>query len=150
MQWGIEKTNRHTMEKAALIAAKYQDWATLFNSLVQCEFMTFGEATLTDQVKLLNYVTGWDVDWMAKTAERIFALQRVINVCYGVGRKDDVLPARIFEPLETGGSKGKIPVPLEKELLTYYNLRGWNHDGKPTKEKLVGLDLLEALKPVWE
>jgi len=151
-EWGIEKTDRHTMENAALIATKYQDWATLFNSLVHCEFMCFGGATLTDQIKLLNYVTGWNVDvnWMAKTAERIFTLQRVINVRCGVSRKDDTLPARIFEPLETGGSKGKIPVPFEKELSTYYQLRGWDCDGKPTKEKLVQLDLLEALKPIWE
>ena len=114
--------------------------------------MCFGGATLTDQIKLLNYVTGWNVDvnWMAKTAERIFTLQRVINVRCGVSRKDDTLPARIFEPLETGGSKGKIPVPFEKELSTYYQLRGWDCDGKPTKEKLVQLDLLEALKPIWE
>ena len=152
-EWGIaEKTDRHSMEGAANIAAKYQDWATIFNSLVQCEYMTFAGLTLTDQVKLLNYVTGWDVDieWMAKTAERIFTLQRVINVIYGVGRKDDTLPMRMFEPLKTGGSKGKIPVPFEKELLEYYHIRGWDSDGRPTKEKLVELGLIEALKPVWE
>lgn len=36
------------------------------------------------------------------------------------------------------------------ELLGYYNLRGWNHDGKPTKERLAELGLLETLKPFWE
>ncbi|MCD6235478.1 MAG: hypothetical protein J7J94_00560, partial [Thaumarchaeota archaeon] len=46
--------------------------------------------------------------------------------------------------------KGKIPVPFEKELLEYYHIRGWDSDGRPTKEKLVELGLIEALKPVWE
>jgi len=151
-EWGVEKVDRHSMENAALIAARFQDWASICNSLIHCEFMLFGGATVTDQVNLLKLVTGWDevdASWMLKTGERIFTLQRVINVRYGVSRKDDTVPRRVFEPLATGGSAGKIPVPFEKELMAYYELRGWDSDGKPTVEKLVELDLLEALKPVW-
>ena len=81
-----------------------------------------------------------------KIAERIFTLQRIINIRYDVSRKDDTLPSKMFEPLKEGVSSGKIPVPFEKMLKDYYELRGWDTDGKPTVKKLMELDLTEALK----
>jgi aldehyde:ferredoxin oxidoreductase len=151
-EWGIPKVDRHTMSQTGLLAAKYQDWASIFNSLIQCEFMIGAGITMTHQIQLLNLVTGWDIDieWMATTGERITTLQRVVNVQYGVSKKDDVLPERIFTPVREGGTKGQIPVPFEKELQAYYELRGWNRDGKPTVKKLAELGLLETLKPVWD
>ena len=42
-EWGIsEPPDRYTMENSAYLVAKYQNWATIFNSLVQCEYMVFG------------------------------------------------------------------------------------------------------------
>ena len=157
-EWGISKVietgsnTLHSMENAPEIAIKYQNWATLFNSLVQCEYMIFGGLKLTHQINLLRYVTGWDIDAVSleEIAERIFNLQRVIDVYYGVSKKDDSVPFRMFEPLEGGKSAGKMPLPFEKTLLEYYKLRGWDSDGKPTTERLVELNLGEALKPVWE
>lgn len=147
-EWGIpEKFERYDMKNAAYIAAKYQDWAVLFNSLVQCEYMPFGGLTLTDQVNLLRYVTGWDVDLrsVAEIAERIFNLQRMIDVYYGISSKDDTAPLRVFEALKDGKSAGKVPLPFKKSLKEYYELRGWNSDGKPTVEKLAELGLIEIL-----
>ncbi|MCD6503852.1 hypothetical protein J7K52_00555, partial [Candidatus Bathyarchaeota archaeon] len=38
---------------------------------------------------------------------------------------------------------------LEPMLNEYYELRGWDSDGKPTAEKLAELGLTEALKPIY-
>jgi len=157
-EWGIsqvyetEGNTLHSMENAAEIAVKYQNWATLFNSLVQCEYMIMGGLTLTHQINLLKYTTGWEVDAksIATVAERIFNLHRAINVLYGISKKDDSLPMRMFEPLEQGKSAGKIPSPFYKALAEYYRMRGWDSDGKPTTQRLVELGLTEALKPVWK
>jgi len=152
-EWGIEKLNKpHSMDGAAEIAARYQDWSVLFNSLVQCEFMVWGGLTLSDQIAFLNHITGWNIDaaYMLKVAERIFTLQRIINVRFGISRKDDSAPPRMFEALKSGKSSGKIPVPFDKALNEYYRIRGWDMDGKPTVKKLIELELTEALKPVWE
>ena len=155
-EWGITEKllerSRYNMKNAANIAIKYQNWAVLFNSLVQCEYMPFGGFSLTDQVEFLKYVTGWDVDlkYVTETAERIFNLQRVIDVCYGISSKDDTAPLRCFEPLKEGKSKGRAPVPFRKSLMEYYKLREWNSDGKPTVQKLAKLGLVETLKPIWE
>jgi len=147
-EWGIpENQEIYSIKEPVISAARYQDWAEIFNSLIQCEYMTSGGLTLKDQITLLNYVTGWNVkaNGMLKIGERIFNLQRVINVRFGVSRKDDTLPLRIFEPLKEGVNAGKIPATFEKALKAYYKLRGWDADGKPTVEKLAELNLTEAL-----
>ena len=155
-EWGISKQpERYSMENAAYIVIKYQNWATLFNSLIQCEYMLFGGyqvGWLTHQVNFLKYVTGWNVDAksMEKIAERIFTLQRALNVRWGVSRKDDTPPQRIFTPLKIGKSAGKIPTLFEKALTEYYKLRGWDADGRPTVETLVNLNLIECLTPIWK
>ncbi|MBA7643774.1 hypothetical protein ES703_51507 [subsurface metagenome] len=138
----------HSMKNAPEITIKYQNWAVLFNSLVQCEYMIFGGLTLNHQIDLLKYVTGWDVAaaYLAETAERIFNLQRAINVYYGVSKKDDSVPLMIFEPLKTGKSAGKTPQPFDETLLEYYRLRGWDCEGKPTVDRLAKLNLSEVLK----
>ena len=70
--------------------------------------------TLTDLLSTLNSVTGWD--WtmkdFLKTGERIFTLQRLVNVKYGITRKDDVLPKKILEAAKEGGRVGRVLVPL--------------------------------------
>lgn len=155
-EWGITEEflerSRYDMKNAANIAIKYQNWAVLFNSLVQCEYMPFGGFSLTDQVEFLKYVTGWDVDlkYFTETAERIFNLQRVLDVCYGISSKDDTVPPRCFEPLKEGKSEGRVPMPFERSLMEYYKLREWNSDGKPKVQKLAKLGLVETLKPIWE
>ena len=77
-----------------------------------------------------------------KTGERIFTLQRLVNVKYGIDRKDDTLPKKMFEPAKEGGREGKIPAPFDPALDRYYELRGWDSQGIPTKEKLADLQLV--------
>jgi aldehyde:ferredoxin oxidoreductase len=135
--------DRFKMDDSELVAARYQDYGVLTNSLCHCKFMFFGGMTLTDLLNTVNSVTGWDwtMNDFLKTGERIFTLQRLVNVKYGITRKDDVLPKKIFEPAKEGGRAGKIPVPFEPALDRYYALRGWDMNGIPKKEKLEELDL---------
>ena len=76
-----------------------------------------------------------------KCGERIFNLQRMINVRRGISRKDDTLPARFLtERLKDGGTRGNLPC-LGPWLGEYYSSRGWTDDGIPTPEKLQELGL---------
>jgi aldehyde:ferredoxin oxidoreductase len=131
------------MDESARIAALYQDWANLFNSLVQCEFMIFGDLKLGDQIELLNCVTGWEMDQAAahKVAERISTLQRLVNVKFGVTKEDDDPPSRIMEPLKNGPNAGNAPSDFQKVLDEYYDLRGWDSEGRPTAAKIAQLEL---------
>lgn len=141
-----EGLNRFTWKGKARIVVKYQDWFTVCNSLIQCIKMLFGDVALTDQAEMLSAITGWEITpiELITIGERVYNLQRAFNIELGISRKDDTLPRRMFEAVNTGGAAGKIP-PLEPMLNEYYALRGWDTDGKPEAEKLQELNLKEAV-----
>jgi benzoyl-CoA reductase subunit BamB len=75
-----------------------------------------------------------DEEKLTLAAKRYRTLIRAINIRRGMRRKDDAPPANHW--------KKRFP-ELEKELLdTYYQYKGWNDQGIPTKESLneLGLD----------
>jgi aldehyde:ferredoxin oxidoreductase len=47
----------------------------------------------------------------------------------------------MFEPVKEGISAGKVPESLDEMLKEYYNLRGWNANGKPITKRLKELEL---------
>ena len=71
-------------------------------------------------------------------------MARAFNLREGFGRKDDTLPDRLFEPLESGPLQGKgIDRKEFQEALTlYYEAMGWDpKEGVPTRGKLAELNL---------
>ncbi|MFC1876913.1 aldehyde ferredoxin oxidoreductase N-terminal domain-containing protein [Thermodesulfobacteriota bacterium] len=75
-----------------------------------------------------------DEDKLTQAAKRYRTLVRAINIRRGMRRKDEKPPEDHW--------KKRIP-ELEKELLdTYYQYKGWNIEGIPTKASLheLGLD----------
>jgi intein/homing endonuclease len=92
---------------------------------------------------------------LLKSSERIYNLTRAISVKRGLTAKDDWLPERDFEdPISVGSiSVAKLDRDKFRDFLgLYYELRGWNKNGVPTREKLIELELedvsreLERLK----
>ncbi len=141
---GIDKIpNSFEMDETEYLVAKYQDWAALYNSLVVCRFMMEGGTmTFGDMVDCLNAITGWDMslDDVAKTIERIFTLERMVNVKFGLTKKNDALPKRMLEATSEGPHAGKV-LKLEATLEKYYKLRGWDKNGIPRRKKIVELGL---------
>jgi aldehyde:ferredoxin oxidoreductase len=96
---------------------------------------------------LMEAVTGfvYTPDEVQKVGERINNLARSFNVREGFTRNDDTLPSRLMtEPIMAGASKGNLisKDDLSNMLDEYYTERGWDlNTGKPTREKLVELDL---------
>ena len=138
-----KQTEFFKFEGKAELAMKLQDFATLLNSLVICNFMLDGGGmTLTDTLNCFNAVTGWkwSMKEFMKAGERIFNLQRMINIRDGKGGSYDKMPKRMFQPAKVGFRREQIP-PFDSMLKEYYQLRGWNNKGEPTKEKLVELGL---------
>jgi len=134
-------------EGKALLAVKMQDYCALINSLVLCVFMADGgDLGFTSILSIFNSITGWDwgIQEAMRCGERIFTLQRLINLRDGYTNKDDALPPKMYIPAKEGFRAGKIP-PFEDLLNEYYKLREWDKKGCPTKEKLEKLDLLYNL-----
>ena len=85
--------------------------------------------------KLMSAGAGIDMDEakLSQAAKRYRTLVRAFNIRRGLRRKDEKPPEDHW--------KKRFP-ELEKELLdTYYNFKGWNNDGIPTKETLQELEL---------
>jgi aldehyde:ferredoxin oxidoreductase len=120
------------------------------DSLVLCRFIAargIGTPLNEDMVKLVNAVTGWSLSLkeLERIGERIYNLERLINVRRGVSRKDDILPHRVMsEPIPDGPVNGRfcLQKDLDAMLDAYYELRGWSQEGIPTDAKLADLGLL--------
>ena len=85
--------------------------------------------------KFISAGAGFDMDEEKLTlaAKRYRTLVRAINISRGMRRKDEKPPEDHW--------KKRFP-ELEKELLdTYYEYKGWNEDGIPTKASLHELGL---------
>ncbi len=87
----------------------------------------------------------WTEERIRLTGERITTLERMFAVRAGLGRADDILPARLLEEeLPTGPAAGHRLAPelLESMLDEYYQRRDWDPvTGHPTEQKLASLGL---------
>ncbi|MBS7644270.1 aldehyde ferredoxin oxidoreductase family protein [Candidatus Bathyarchaeota archaeon] len=86
---------------------------------------------------------------LLKASERIYNLTRAISLRRGLTAKDDWLPDRDFEdPVSDGSiSAAKLDRNKFRDLLRlYYELRGWDENGIPTREKLGELELGDVSK----
>jgi aldehyde:ferredoxin oxidoreductase len=95
--------------------------------------------------KLFSAVTGIDTDEksMSLAGERIWNLERAIMIREGRTRNDDTLPPHFF--LNKLGKLDPIDKAKFEQLKDqYYNLRGWDSSGKPTRQKLEQLGLKDV------
>lgn len=124
-----------------------QELWSLCNSLAVCTFDVYpgGGIEHTTLLGILNAATGWNMTMQEylQVGERGINLARAFNVREGLTRKDDQLPKRLMEPLSDGQFAGK---PFTQEMLdsmldNYYELRGWDKNGIPTRAKLESIGL---------
>ncbi len=117
--------------------ARAQDLGAIADSLIICRFALLA-TSLHHWARALSVIenTEYTSSDLHKIGERIFNLERIINQQFGFAKKDDTLPERI-----------KNEIPLEEMLKEYYEYRGWDQNGVPTKDKL--LELFEEGELKW-
>ena len=74
-----------------------------------------------------------DEDILTRTTKRTRDLVRALNIRRGMRRVDEAPPADHW--------RRRFPELEENLLDTYYEFKGWNRDGIPTRESLLDLDL---------
>lgn len=141
------------------VVAWLQHLSALLDSLEICKFNTIYSKQPVDVPELselLYYLSGVEIsaDDMYKAGERIFNLERCINLFLGLKQEDDFPCNRLFkEALPDGPCSGAM---LEREpfaalLRAYYLHRGWDpKTGTPTKETLEALGLKEEGEKVYQ
>ncbi|MDO8348112.1 MAG: aldehyde ferredoxin oxidoreductase family protein [Rugosibacter sp.] len=130
-----------TEGKPGLVKA-FQDATAAFDSAGICVFTSFAW-TLADVAPQVDAACegDWSVERLAEIGERIWNMERLFNNAAGFTAKDDDLPKRLkTEPAKTGPAKGLVS-GIDKMRPEYYDLRGWDQSGVPSKETLDRLGL---------
>ncbi len=133
-------------EGKAQLVYDFQNLMGVFNGLGLCKFTAKGGVGPQLLADWVNLALGWDwtIQDVLLVGEKLFNLKRLINARWGISRKDDMLPPRMFAHARpSGGAEGNLP-HLGKMLSEYYMLRGWSEEGIPSEAKLKELGLSAA------
>ncbi len=136
------KTDPLVTEGKADLVKAFQDATAVFDSAGVCVFTTFAWTLADLQPQLAAAcLSEFTVEELGKIGERIWNMEREFNNRAGFTNKDDNLPKRLLtEPAKTGPAKGLVN-GLDKMLPEYYKARGWDTEGRPTKETRARLGL---------
>jgi aldehyde:ferredoxin oxidoreductase len=118
------------------------------DALCGCKFV-YGPAwqlySSNQLVHAVQAITGWSVSlWeLMKVGERRVNLLRAFNAREGVGAEADTMPTKMEVPLQGGATDGVAITREEFETAKalYYQMSGWDEDGKPTRANLEELAL---------
>ncbi|MBS3817506.1 MAG: aldehyde ferredoxin oxidoreductase family protein, partial [Candidatus Thermoplasmatota archaeon] len=142
--FGVPKLfDRFKTSGKAQVVKRSQERNAYLDSLITCKFSAFA---LDEEYysRFLSAVTGKDftVAELHRIGERIYNLERKFNVKAGFDREDDRLPERFSQPLKEGASSDNV-FDMEEMLDDYYEVMGWDVEGKPKEETLEELDILD-------
>jgi aldehyde:ferredoxin oxidoreductase len=127
--------------KPELVKA-FQDATAAVDSAGLCVFTTFAW-TLADIAPQVAAACGepYTVEELTTIGERIWNMERDFNNRAGFTAADDTLPPRLLtEAIKTGPAKGLV-AGLPAMLPKYYELRGWDAQGRlrPETRQRLGL-----------
>ncbi|HDZ89558.1 MAG TPA: aldehyde ferredoxin oxidoreductase [Deltaproteobacteria bacterium] len=148
LEYRLDREKRLNIQGKAKMAYDTANWSAVRDSLIVCSFCegVFGFALSQEHADQINRTTGWDLtlEDLVQVGCRIHMMERLFNCREGLRRSDDRLPPRfLHEEIPSGNSKGlrTKPQELQQMLNEYYELRGWDSDGVPTKNALSALGL---------
>ena len=136
------KTDPLVTEGKADLVKAFQDATAVFDSAGVCVFTTFAWTLADLQPQLAAACSSeFTLEELGKIGERVWNMERDFNNRAGFTDKDDSLPKRLLtEPAKTGPAKGLVN-GLDKMLPQYYKARGWDKEGRLTKETKARLGL---------
>jgi aldehyde:ferredoxin oxidoreductase len=137
---GVTFFGRQDGAAKAANVARHQDWRTVGNALVLCQFANVPPSTVVGH---FNAAVGTDQDLveMMRAGERGWQIKRMINLRLGLRPSDDRLPGHLRRVLPDGGAAG-YDIPIDAMLRDYYDARGWDPEtGWPGRQRLVDLGL---------
>lgn len=149
---------RDLSEAKVRFAYTTQCFYSALDTLGLCQFVwgpswqLYGPA---ETVELVRYATGWDatLEEIMQAGERRLQMLRAFNAREGIGKEADVLPRKLFRPLEGKGPTAGValtPEEFERARDVYYTLAGCDPaTGYPSRARLgdLGLDWLAEQVP---
>ena len=136
------KTEPTASEGKPELVKAFQDATAAFDSAGICIFTSFAW-TLADVAPQLQAACGdeFTMEQLNLIGERIWNMEREFNNAAGFTKADDTLPQRLLtEAAKTGPGKGSVS-KLPEMLPKYYEVRGWDAEGRPTDATKARLGL---------
>jgi aldehyde:ferredoxin oxidoreductase len=137
-------------EKVRLLKS-LERWWLLLDVVDVCKFTIAphgcGVFSINQLPEIINAATGWEtsLEELLLAVDRSINMARIFNLREGITGKNDTIPERFFEPLQTGPREGaRISMnDLNEAVKLYYNMAGWDEKGEPNKSTLQKLYLEE-------
>ncbi len=123
----------------------------VLDSLGLCKVPALGilnDFSLTWEARMVRAFDLAEIDskGLMRAGERVANLERLLNLELGAGSGDDRLPGRFGrDPAPSGPARGRT-VELDPMLAGFYEIMGWDQEGRPTPGKLMELGLNEDFK----
>ncbi len=141
-----DRLDPHSNEFKPELVKSQQDLFCVINSIGMCLFATFA-LSLRQMAPWMETATGikslGEPDRLLEAGERINNQVRLFNLREGLTPEMDDLPARFREEGLAEGPNRGMTVDVAEMRPDYYAVRGWDEDGRPTKEKLRQLGIGE-------
>ncbi len=116
------------------------------DSLGVCRFTGYA-FSYDPWARMMSGLTGLDFSTarLEEIANRIAAVERLLNLSAGLTAEDDTLPARFStEPILVAGEERVVTADaIARMRRDYYRARGWDEKGSPTLSLLESLGLKE-------
>jgi len=131
---GTKEIPRFSLLQSPIAIRNMQNTGILQDSLGVCRFTgyAFGSDPWS---RMLIGVTGMDfsVSRLEEIENRVAALERLFNIEAGAVRSDDALPRRFAEtPIPVAGADKVVSLEAQERLRRdYYEVRGWDSEGRP-------------------
>ncbi|MFP4545576.1 MAG: aldehyde ferredoxin oxidoreductase family protein [Methanomassiliicoccales archaeon] len=143
--WKFRDVDRLSVEGAGYQVKEMEDFMAVFDALGACKFSR-GIFLMEGFGPLLEAVVGFPLSEteLLRIGERIHNLKQLFNYRAGFRREDFYLPRRVTEEaIPSGESEGAIITQEEmhRMLDDYLEARGWDAEGRPSREKLAELAL---------
>lgn len=142
--FGVELAQNNRFEergKGALVKEN-QSFMAIVDSMSLCSSMRFA-LSLSMQLDIIRAITGIALSEAEamEIGEKIVTMEKLFNVREGFSRKDDTLPPRMLkESPATGPCRGQS-INLDVMLDEYYDVMGWDREGRPTPPTLDKMGL---------
>ena len=119
-------------EGKAKLFVEYEDFLTLFDTLILCRFYK-DLMSWEDVGDIIQGTTGLETSkaGLRAIATAVTDAARTFNIRCGVTKESDKLPKRFYKEALKGEKKSLTPEEMEKMLVEYYRLRGWDEEGVP-------------------
>lgn len=133
-------------EKVRFFALGQKAWG-INNCYGICNFCSvpIHAMTFSRLVEAVKAITGWETSLfeMLRAAEKFNVMARIFNNREGFGPEDDRVIRRWHEKMPGGPLKGQSidPREFQNAIYHYYELSGWDKNGRPTPGKLIDLNL---------